>query len=260
MTEPVVKARPLCLVTRPQHQSKQLSEMLDKAGFEVISFPTIVIQYASPTPFLEQLAQSINDYDLLLFVSRNAVDGAFQYLDAEKFDTRLQLGVIGKGTLQALRAQGVESQVVPADSYNSEGLLASAVLHQVEGKRVLIFRGQQGRNLLGDTLAERGARVEYCEVYQRVLPDYDKNVFQSLVARAFPQLAIFTSAEGLQNCFQLLHPQDARQLRTIPWLLISERMRETARHLRHNAEIIIANSASDEGIVQALMQWHQTKR
>ena len=251
--------RPLCLVTRPQHQNRQLNKMLLAAGFDVLNFPTIAIQYASPTPFLEQLAQTINHYDLVLFVSRNAVDGAFQYLDSGGIADTLQLGVIGKGTLQALREHGAKSNIIPAENYNSEGLLDSAALQQVQGKRVLIFRGQQGRNLLGDTLAARGATVTYCEAYRRVLPDYDEDTFHSLVDKGFPQLAIFTSAEGLQNCFQLLRADEAERLRSIPWLLISERMRETARQLRHNAEIIIATSASDDGIVQALTQWQQTK-
>jgi hypothetical protein len=44
-------------------------------------------------------------------------------------------------------------------------------------------------------------------------------------------------------------------LLAIPWLLISERMRESALKLGHNASIIIAISASDEGIRQTICAW-----
>ncbi len=247
-----------CLVTRPGHQTKQWSTMLARSGFSIINFPTIQINASSPTPFLEHLDENIKQFDIALFVSRNAVDYAFEYLSPTKLPDSLQLGVIGKGTWVALKNQGVESHIIPADSYNSEGLLASQVLQQVEGKRIIIFRGQQGRNLLGDTLRQRGASVEYHEVYRRVLPDHPTGTFEQLTEPHFPDIAIFTSAEGLSNCFQLVDETMAIKLRSIPWILISERMRETARNLGHNADIIIAISASDEGILQAIKEWQLT--
>ena len=247
-----------CLVTRPAHQTEKLNHLLIQAGINPVSYPTIAVIATNPTPFLRKLQQSINDYDVLLFVSRNAVDYSFNYLDANLLPDNLELGVIGKGTWLALKNHGVESHVIPADSYNSEGLLASPNLQQVRDKRILIMRGQQGRNLLGNTLRERGARVEYCEVYRRVIPEYPDDAFAKLTVDNFPDVAIFTSTEGLKNCFQLLSESEAQQLRSIPWLLISERMRETACDLGHNADIIIAHSASDEGILQALLEWRQT--
>jgi len=232
--------------------------MLRQAGIVSVNFPTIAIKASSQTPFLNNLQDNIEQFDIALFVSRNAVDFTFNYLQADKLPPTLQLGVIGKGTWMALQNQGVDSHIIPAESYNSEGLLASQVLLDVKGKNVIIFRGQQGRSLLGDTLRKRGARVDYQEVYQRVLPDYSAGLIEKLTATHFPDLAIFTSAEGLSNCFQLLSDEMAQTLRSIPWLLISERMRETARNLGHNADIIIAISASDEGIVQAIQSWQQT--
>jgi uroporphyrinogen-III synthase len=248
-----------CLVTRPAHQSAQLNAMLTSAGLSVINFPTIEIQPAPATAQLKGLNKSIDSIDIALFVSRNAVDYAFQYLDPGALPERLLLGVIGKGTWQALQRHALASHIIPAQNYNSEGLLASQVLQQVKGKKIVIFRGQEGRTLLGDTLLQRGARVEYLEVYRRALPDYTEDYFAGLCGGVFPDLAIFTSAEGLINCFQLLNESQAQRLRELPWVLISERMRETARKLGHNADIIIASSASDEGIFESLQEWQQSQ-
>lgn len=245
------------LVTRPSHQAEPLILALSESGYHAVSFPTITIEPSAPTPFLKQLDSHIVNYDMALFVSRNAVDFALQYLTADDIPEHLALGVIGNGTLKALERHGVESHIIPAESYNSEGLLSAEALQQVAGKRILIFRGQLGRNLLGDTLIQRGALVDYQEVYRRVLPDYPENHYADLTEKKIPDLAIFTSAEGLKNCFLLLTEKQSRQLRNIPWLLISERMRETALNLRHNADIIIASKASDEGILQALMEWQK---
>jgi uroporphyrinogen-III synthase len=251
--------KPVCLNTRPAHQSEALTQGLHQLGFDVVEFPTIQISSPSDTRALEDLPRQMSKYDIALFVSRNAVDYAFKYLSLETLPAKLQMGVIGKGSWQALRDKGVESQIIPADSFDSEGLLATQSLQDVESKQVIIFRGQQGRNLLGDTLTARGATVTYCEVYHRGAPQYPDQAFTQLANAQFPEVAIFTSAEGLNNCQHLLNEHEWQGLTEITWLLISERMRETALELGHNAAIIIARNASDEGILQALQEWHNTR-
>lgn len=249
----------LCLNTRPAHQSAPLTKTLQQQGFQVLNFPTICITESAQTPFLQNLDTQIKQFDIALFVSRNAVDYAFRQLQPGQLPPQLEFGVIGQGTWQALREQGVESQIIPTTTFNSEGLLAAQNLQQVSGKKIIVFRGQEGRNLLGDTLRERGAIVTYCEIYRRSLPEYPAEAFTQLTQSGFPEIAIFTSAEGLQNCFKLLNEQEWSRLQRISWLLISERMRETAHELGHNADIIIATNASDEGILQALQEWHKTR-
>ena len=246
-----------CLVTRPKHQADNLKQLLIQQGFKVLCFPTIDIIPASKSACLSNLDSHLAEWDIALFVSRNAVDFTFNHIKLP-LPSSLQLGVIGKGSLLALNEHGVSTHIIPAENYNSEGLLESSVLLNVRAKRIVIFRGQEGRNLLGDTLRERGAKVEYIEVYQRIAPEYAAGHFAELTQQHSPDVAIFTSAEGLHNAFKLLSPDEAKMLRSKAWLLISERMRETACDLGHNADIIIASSASDEGILQALKQWHQS--
>lgn len=257
MSEDSIQSTPACLLTRPAHQNKQLREWLIEDGFKVLAFPTIAISGVPLTPKLEALVAQINRYDIAIFVSRNAVDYAFEHISPDRLSGQLQLAVIGSATRRAIQVHGLQSQILPASNYNSEGLLAAPGLQQVAGKRVVIFRGQAGRNLLGDTLVERGARVDYCEVYRRVVPDHSPQAFSSLVLAAYPAIAVFTSTEGLRNAKQLLSAQEWTRLCSIPWLLISERMRETANDLGHNAPIIIAKIASDEGIRESLNAWRQ---
>ena len=140
---------------------------------------------------------------------------------------------------------------------SSGALLATDALQQVEGKNILIFRGQQGRTLLSDILQERGANVSHCEVYQRRAPVYAADDFHKHCAGVLPSLVIFTSSEGMFNLLGLLDQTSRVNLLRCPWLLISERMRESAVDLGHNAEIIIARKASDAGIHQAICEWAQ---
>ncbi len=245
------------LNTRPAHQQDGLKLLLEAQGAQVIAFPAIEIIEAETTDFHRRLIKNIGHYDIALFVSRNAVDGAFRYLVGDKLPAGLKLGVIGEGTRQALAGQvnDLGDRLVQAHPYNSEGLLAASELQQVAGKNILIFRGQQGRNLLGDELRARGATVGYCEVYRRKLPEHDDNSFAQLTSEQFPTLAVFTSNEGMQNVVALVNGRAHRELLDIPWLLISERMRESAVNLGHNAATIIAANANDEGIQQTINEW-----
>ena len=247
----------LILNTRPAHQQAELTSLLEREGAQVLSFPVIDIVALDSSLIRQHLAQPISAYDILLFVSRNAVDGAFRYIDSSHLKRRLRFGVIGTATRLALaqRVTHLDSCLLAGSPYNSETLLEADALQQVTGKRVLIFRGQDGRSLLGDELAARGAMVDYCEVYRRELPVRDVADFGRLVAKAFPTLVVLTSNVGMQNLIELVDPAAAGRLRQIPWLLISERMRESAVKLGHNAPIIIAHSASDKGIQQAICTW-----
>jgi uroporphyrinogen-III synthase len=251
----------VCILnTRPAHQQKQLQRLLEADGARVLSFPSIEITATEPTDFLLHLPENINKYDMAIFVSRNAVDGAFHYLDRNQWRKDMQLAVIGEGTFLALaeKLDNPQAEIIYGVPYNSEGLLATEAMNQVESKNILIFRGQQGRTLLGDTLTHRGARVEHCEVYRRQLPLYHDDDFRLLCTKQFPTLAIFTSSEGMQNLVSMLNEQDLARMLQCPWLLISERMREPAVNLGHNDSIIIAQEASDEGIHQAIRCWAQT--
>ena len=245
------------LNTRPAHQQAELTSLLEQEGAKILSFPVIDIVLLESGLAGQRLAQKISSYDILLFVSRNAVDGAFRHIDSAQLKPGLCFGVIGTATRLALeqRVANLDSCLLAAAPYNSETLLEADALQQVAGKRVLILRGQEGRGLLGDELAARGAEIDFCEVYRRELPHRDAADFDLLAANAFPTLAILTSNVGMHNLIELVDPVAAELLRQIPWLLISERMRESAVKLGHNAPIIIARSASDEGIQQAICAW-----
>jgi uroporphyrinogen-III synthase len=185
------------------------------------------------------------------------VTGAFQFLDGVDLPADLSLGVVGESSFNALLEKLPDStpRIIRSFPYSSEGLLESPELQRVRHKNIIIFRGQQGRNLLGDTLVKRGATVTYCDVYQRQLPQYGPNHFIQLCANRSITLVMFTSNEGMLNTLRLIDLEAQRVLLQTPWLLISERMRESAVKLGHNAEIVIAANASDVGIHQTIIEW-----
>ncbi len=245
----------LIVNTRPRHQQQGLTDLLTKAGATVLVCPAIEIVAVAEQAMHRQLDQRLGDYRIVIFVSANAVEYAFRHLDADSFPRHVGIAAIGEGTARVLHRYlpDRQSQVIRGSTSNSEGLLDADALQSVTGAKILIFRGQAGRNLLGDELSRRGATVDYCEVYRRRAPQ--SLCTELLQEQQHADLFLFTSNEGMVNFVGLLPDSIKPSVLDTPWLLISERMRESALQLGHNAEIIIAADASERGILRSVCEW-----
>ncbi len=243
--------------TRPLHQQAELEALLVGAGAHVLAFPVIEIVTPEKNPHQTELIDQIEQFDILVFISRNAVSGGLNLIGSKQLSDRLQFAVIGAATQAELVASvpNLDRRLISSEPFNSESLLRNAAFKQVSGKRILIFRGQAGRSLLGDELTARGAEVNYCEVYRRALPSVDAEAFDRLAQPVFPTMVVLTSNHGMHNLIRLVTPSTAQRLITTPWLLISERMRESALELGHNAPLIVAAKASDQGIFETIFDW-----
>lgn len=241
------------LQTRPAHQQQGLTDLLHAEGAQVWSYPSIAIsEVARSETEIQALKQQIDHSDLAIFVSRNAIEQAFKIIPAKRWPASCQLAVIGSGSARFLRQQGLQQAFSPDSEFNSEGLLKKLHQQPLKGKNILIFRGQAGRNLLGDQLREGGAQVDYIEIYHRHCPNPPAFDLDQKLRHQKPDMIIFTSAEGLRNLWQMVNSESRALLLTCPWCLISSRMQQTAQQLGHTGSCLIATEASDKGIMQAL--------
>ena len=106
-------------------------------------------------------------------------------MQSRTFPPSLTAVAVGQGTRNALGHFGIDNVIVPSARFDSEALLELRELREVTGKRFVIFRGDSGRELLGETLLKRGATVTYVECYRRVKPEADT----APLLRASSQLA-----------------------------------------------------------------------
>lgn len=243
------------LVTRPEHQAQELCAQITAAGGIPISFPCLDILPSRDAAAALQAILQAKDY--LIFISQNAVEFALRLLGDTPLPPSARRAAVGQATASALRRAGYDIQLIPQVSFDSEGLLALPELQQLEGKQVVIVRGEGGRPLLGDSLQARGAEVCYAEVYRRALPQVDP---QPLISR-WPEdvdLVTATSNEVLENLLRLLGGAAQPLLHETPLLVISERMQAQARQLGF-AQILLAQNAGSEAILDTLCQW-QTDR
>ena len=235
------------LVTRPAHQSEGLCRLIEQCGGRPLPFPALEI-YPPEDPSEPRRLLGLA-WDLVIYISPNAVRFAPSLSPTRKFPVASRVAVVGRGSARALEAAGVQPDLVP-ERFDSEGLLALPELTEVAGWRILIVRGEGGRPLLGDTLTERGAEVRYAEVYRRVRPTTDAAPLLARWGRDV-QVVTATSAEVLENLAAMLGDRGRGLLRATPLVVVSSRMEQAAVRLGIE-QVRRSTGAADTALVESL--------
>lgn len=243
------------LVTRPRHQSAALAALIETHGGTAIRFPVIEILPAREPQAARAAMATLDDFSLAIFISPNAVEQGFALMKG--VPRRARIAAVGEGSAAALEQAGIRNVLRPADGASSEALLALPDLgaDAVAGSRVLIVRGEGGRQLLGDTLSKRGARVTYAEVYRRARPEVDADGVVQQGRTGGIDAIVVTSVQGLENLFDMLGEGDAEWLERAGYVVISERLATRARALGVSGQPVVAARADDEALVEALIRW-----
>lgn len=235
------------LVTRPAAQAEGLCGLIEAAGGRAIRFPTIAID---PIETAETRALLADAWDLMYFVSPNAVEQALAQSADAGWPRVHWVAAVGRGTAKGLKAAGRAPDLVPSDRYESEALLEMPELADMRGRRVLIVRGEGGRGLFAEAMKARGAEVHFAEVYRRARPSVDA---APLLARwaAEVDFAMATSDEVLLNLAEMLGPEGRERLLATPLVVIAERTAKTAQDLGFS-RVRVAERAEDAAILRSL--------
>jgi uroporphyrinogen-III synthase len=238
------------LVTRPAHQSEVLCRLIEQAGGIPLRLPALEITPPrDPALACRQLRQ-LDGCEMAIFISRNAVDKAIELLQPQALPASVKWLAIGQATADALRGHGYTVAMMPDQDFSSEGLLAMPELQNVRNKRITVIRGAGGRELLAEALRERGAHIEYVEVYQAISPPAATGELRDLLAKKPPELVIATSTLILQNLLEMSGNYRKRLL-SRPLVVLSGRGRDFALTNGFN-RVYIAARNDDAGIVAAL--------
>jgi uroporphyrinogen-III synthase len=238
------------VVTRPQEQAAPLAQRLAQAGGKVILFPLLEIGPPADPRSLQALISRLHEFTLAIFISPNAVQhGMAAIKTAGPLPASLRIATVGQGSARALRDLGIREVIAPLDRFDSEALLALPALQNVAGWRIAIFRGDGGRELLGDTLKARGATVEYAECYQRRMPRQKP----AAMLAAEPDAIIVTSSEAVGYLWDMSDPAEREKIAALPMFAPHARIAEAAHRLGwENTE---TTAGGDDGILSGLIAW-----
>jgi uroporphyrinogen-III synthase len=247
-------ARPLAgvgvVVTRPVRQAGRLVARLDTLGARSIVWPAIVILPPDDTCALAAAHANLAHYDAAVFVSANAVE--FGAPDPARWPASLAIYAPGVGTAEAVEAVGLPPARIPATSFDTDGLLALPDLQRMEGRRVLVFRGDDGRAQLGDALRARGASVDYVACYRRARPATGADGLLRALAAGGAHALTLTSVEGLDNLIALAGPRGHALLAALKTFAPHARIVEAARRAGLDARL---TAPGDAGLLTALLEW-----
>ena len=245
------------LVTRPQHQTAKLCAMIEENGGKAIRFPVMEICGIDNDPQLNQLADRISDFNIAIFISANAVNYGVKLICSRRsWPNSLKIAAVGKSSAKALDSLGLIADIFPFEHFNSEALLSLDEMHDVNGKKIIIFRGGAGRELLAETLTRRGANVKYANCYKRSVPKTNPLPLIKLWEHNELDVIVTTSNEGLQNLYDMVGEQGRNGLLNTVLLVVSERAVDLAMKLGFKLMPIVSAQASDEAIVAALVTWN----
>lgn len=246
------------LVTRPLPQAQALAEMLSAAGAEPVVFPGVEIEPVANTQLVRAL-QEVQQADLIVFISPNAARIGMQLLaEAGALPLRAQVAGVGPGTARELNARGTGEVIAPQDGNDSEALARHPAFQRIRGRKVVIFRGQGGREYLAVQLRDRGAEVVAVECYRRLPPRGDFS--RTLPDWASGRIAAWTasSAQIVDNLFAVAGADGSEWLRRT--VVFVPHARIAARAFRHGASGIFVTGPGDAGLLDGLATWFGRKR
>ena len=241
------------VVTRPLEQADSLCRRIEAGGGRAIRFPVLAIAPAPDTAELEAIVPRLDEFDFAFFVSPNAIHHALEFVGARRdWPPGLRVATVGKGSEKVLIERGFSDAVVPQDGFDSESVLALPEFSAaaIRGRKVLIFRGDGGRDLIRDTLRTRGAEVEYVTCYQRSCPQLDPALVLEPAARGELDGLLLTSSEGVRNLKVMLGEHAMHALREVVVFASHARIGTEARAA--GFVNVIETEAGDDGLLQAL--------
>ena len=244
------------VVTRPQEQADSLCRRIEVAGGHTIRFPVLAIAPAPDTAQLQAIVPRLDEFDLAFFVSPNAIHHALDFVLARRsWPAGLRVATVGKGSERVLLQRGFLEPIVPQDGFDSESVLAlpEFAAAAIRGRKVLIFRGDGGRDLIRDTLRERGAQVEYVTCYQRYCPQLDPAILLQPAARGELDALLLTSSEGVRNLALILGGEGLRALHDVP--VFASHARIAVQACDAGFAKVIETPAGDDGLLQALTKY-----
>ena len=203
--------------TRPQKTNVQLSDELKKSEIKLLSFPLTEIHPLNNYQIFDGVIKNIKTYQHIIFISTNAVHFFLERVKklSLQIPKNLIFSSIGPTTKLLLQKKLSVDVHSPIKTFDSEHLLKEKIYNNVEGQKILIIRGEGGRETLKNALEEKGAIVNYGECYVRKYVDIDLNQLKNDLVNYHHQFILFSSTNSAKHFIDQLHNIETDWLQNI---------------------------------------------
>ena len=203
--------------TRPQKTNVQLSDDLKNSEIKLLSFPLTEIHPLNNYQIFDEVIENIKTYQHIIFISTNAVHFFVERVKklSLQIPKNLIFSSIGPTTKLLLQKKLSVDVHSPIKTFDSEHLLKEKIYNNVEGQKILIIRGEGGRETLKNALEEKGAIVNYGECYVRKYVDIDLNQLKNDLVNYHHQFFLFSSTNSAKHFIHQLSKVDSSWLQNI---------------------------------------------
>ena len=265
------------VITRPSGQARQLIEVLtqaiEKSGVakrtfpEILSLPLLTIVPKDNLALADHIASALKDVDLAIFVSPNAIESVMRLLerDWQDFSKKIiPIGVMGGSSKLALQNHGIGLEETPTpivipknnEHWDSEGLWQElqGLKWDWTNKKIVIFKGEGGRDWLADTLKKAGATIETISTYTRIPLDVDNPAWQAIGEMDFSKsLWLLTSSEAVRYLGDIAKDQFAQTLGSASALCPHHNIADAAELIGFGE--VFTTEPGDEALIKATLAW-----
>ena len=265
------------VITRPSGQARQLIEVLtqaiEKSGVaqrslpEILSLPLLTIIPKDDEQLADYIASSLKDADLAIFVSPNAIESVMRLLERDWQDfskTVIPIGVMGGSSALALKNHGIGLEKNPTpifmpknnEQWDSEGLWEE--LQELKWdwltKKIIIFKGEGGRDWLADTLKQAGATVEAISTYTRVPLNIDNPGWHAIREMDISKsLWVLTSSEAVRYLGNIAKEQFTQGLQSAAALCPHHNIADAAKAIGFGD--VFTTESGDAALIKATLAW-----
>ena len=199
------------LVTRSAEQAEELAALVRRAGGVPVLFPTIRLMLPADCGPLDREIGRLSSFDWILFASANAARFFCERsarLGVVSLPGNLRVGSVGPGTTRELANRGIAAHVT-AGKHTADGLFESILPSGIRGKRFLLPRAEEGREVLSGAIEREGGEAVRVVAYRNGPAEKDEAVADEITARP-PDVCTFASPSSFSNLFLLLGEEAAR--------------------------------------------------
>ncbi len=246
------------LITRARDQAALFATSLRDLGAEVVEFPSIEIVPPLRWEELDHAIDQVESYDWIIFTSANGVNFFWQRWEEKRKPRRLPASLkacaIGPATAYQLKEKGMEVHYTPKE-FIAEAILEGFEKMAIKGKRILLARAQEARDVLPKGLKQLGAKVDVVEAYRTVKPKGGSKRLKELLLKGRIDAITFTSSSTVNHFAELLKKEDLRELLNgIAIACIGPITARTAKGLRMKVQIQ-PREYTIPALTQALVQY-----
>jgi uroporphyrinogen III methyltransferase / synthase len=190
------------IVTRAREQASEFLSALSEMGAECLEFPTIKVIPPESWEGLDRGIGNTETYHWLILTSVNGVKYFFDRLETLGRDVRdlkgVKIAAIGPATAEAVKSKGLRIDLIP-EEYRAESVVEAFRKEGIQGKRILLPRALEAREVLPQELLKLGAVVDVVEAYRTVKPEEDREAVMALLRQGDIHMVTFTSSSTVSN-------------------------------------------------------------